>query len=390
MRTPNSSRIVVLANVWDENYFTLRAEKIDRSLGAKRQVLWRCLELASGRDLIVLSAPPKAVERRTGKWLPTVETKFATHQQFFCCNWDVPKLRILLSWFFYARQVLRRVRSGDVVVIDNYEFIYVVAAWFLRIFRRVTFILDYEDGKHLIDRSWSRMLSGLAEAFGRPLIRAAMLAHPALAKRLPASIPMELVPGFVPEKIPLKERAAGQEVCFLYSGTLDRTRGVDLLLESLNLLPDHGWRLDITGHGPLTDHVARVAQEPRWRDRVKFRESLPLESYERVVAASHVGLNCQRASDPISGVTFPSKVFTYLSAGLLVISSKAGCVEQICGNACWYYEEETPQSLGAAMKEVIEHFPAVREKLDLSEVYERYSVEATTVRLKRLLNAIGV
>src|SRR5208283_4390682 len=116
--------------------------------------------------VILLSSPPKAADRRAGKWLPSAETKFSTHRQFFCANWDVPKLRIPLSWFFYARHVLRHVRSGDLVVIDNYEFIYVFAAWFLKPFRRVTFILDYEDGKHLIERSIWRFLSGLAEAAG--------------------------------------------------------------------------------------------------------------------------------------------------------------------------------------------------------------------------------
>ena len=88
-------------------------------------------------------------------------------------------------------------------------------------------------------------------------------------------------------------------------------------------------------------------------------------------------------------MTFPSKVFTYLTAGLMVISSKASGVETVCGSACLYYEEETPQSLAAAMKEVIEHFSAVRQKLNVTAIYERYSMEATVPRLKRLLNAIG-
>ena len=88
---------------------------------------------------------PRAVERPTAKCLPAVETKFFTHRQFFCCNWDVPKLRVPLAWIFYARHVLRHVRSGDLVVMDNYEFLYVVAARLVRIFRRVTFVLIYLD-----------------------------------------------------------------------------------------------------------------------------------------------------------------------------------------------------------------------------------------------------
>ena len=388
---PNANKIICLSNVFDQHYHDLRGEKIDRCLGAKRPVLFRCLETASGRELIVLSSPPKAVERRGGKWLPTVETEFNGHRQFFCCNWDVPKLRIPLSWFFYARHVLRHVRSGDVVLIDNYEFIYVVAARLVNLFRRVTFILDYEDGKHLIDRGWQGVLSRLAEWAGRPLIRAAMLAHPALGKRLPPSAPTEVIPGFIPQKLAgITREPDSAGVRFLYSGALDTTRGVDLLLEALELLPEHGWHLDITGHGALTDRVSRFAQDLRWNGKVKYHHSLPPEAYKEVVQAAHVGLNCQRSSDPISGVTFPSKIFTYLSAGLLVISSRAGAVEELCGNACFYYAEETPQSLAGVMKEVMADFSTVRQKLDLTAVSDRYSMEATTARLRRMLQTIGV
>ena len=114
MAKPSHPRIICLSNIYDQHYHDLREENVERHLTTpfRRDVL-RCLEMASGRELIVLSSPPKAVERRAGKWLPAVETKFSTHRQFFSCNWDIPKLRIALAWFFYARHVLRHVRSGE-------------------------------------------------------------------------------------------------------------------------------------------------------------------------------------------------------------------------------------------------------------------------------------
>jgi glycosyltransferase involved in cell wall biosynthesis len=391
MTEPTYPRIICLSNVFDQHYHDLRGEKVDRCLTlVKRQGLFQCLTAATGRELVVLSSPPKAAERRKGRWLPPMETEFAGYRQFFCGNWDVPKLRVPLGWFFYARHVLRHVRSGDLVVIDNYEFIYVVAARLLRLFRRVTFMLDYEDGKHLIDRGWCRVLGGLAEWAGRPLIRAATLAHPRLGERLPVAIPTELTPGFMPEKPPGITRTPGSEIRFLYAGALDHPRGVSLIFEALAYLPKGGWRLEIAGDGPMRELVKEAARSPQWRENVTYHGVLSAEANSRLMAQCHVGLNCQRASDPISSVTFPSKVFTYLSAGLLVISSKASAMEQICGNACLYYDEETPQSLAAAMREVIEHFSAVRQNLDRSVICQRYSLEATTVRVKRLLNAVGV
>jgi len=391
MAKPAYPRIICLSNVFDQHYHDLRGEKIARCLSApKRQGLFQCLQAASGREVVLLSSPPRASERRVGKWLPPMETKFSIHRQFFCANWDAPKLRVPLSWIFYARHVLRHVRSGDLVVIDNYEFIYVFAAWFLKLFRRVAFILDYEDGKHLIERSWGRILSGLAEAAGRPLLSGALLAHPALGKRLPASLPTLLVPGFVPEQIPQGLRPPATEARFLYSGTLDHPRGVDLLLESLPFLPEKGWHLLIAGQGALAEQVARFTQDPRWRGRVEHQYPSSAEVFNQWLSSSCVGLNCQRASDPVSGVTFPSKVFTYLSAGLVVISSKASEVETICGQACLYYHEETPSSLAAAMREIITDFAAACRKLDRSAVTEHYSAMATTARLRKFLRSVGL
>jgi glycosyltransferase involved in cell wall biosynthesis len=384
-------KIICLSNIFDQHYHDLRGEKVERCLTTPfRQTLLRCLETASGRETIVLSSPPKPEERRTAKWLAAVETKFSTHRQFFCCNWDVPKLRVPLAWFFYARHVLRHVRSGDLVVIDNYEFLYIVAARLLALFRRVTFVLVYLDGKHLADRSWARVLSWLAEALGRPILNGALLSNPALGKRLLDAIPKELVPGFVPNELPPGPGVPDKEVRFMYGGGLDHAHGVDLLLESLNHLPEQGWRLLIAGQGPLVGQVIRLTQDPRWRGRVEHQYPPPPEIFNRWLAETHVGLNCQRISDPLSSATFPSKVFTYLSAGLLVISSKAGGMEQVCGNACFYYEEETPQALAAAMKEVIENFAAVRRKLNPSIVCKNYSLEATIARIQQMLKTIGV
>jgi glycosyltransferase involved in cell wall biosynthesis len=384
-------KIVSLSNIFDQRYHDLRGEKVERCLTIPyRQDVFRCLEMASGRELIVLSSPPRAMERRAGKWLPAVETKFATHRQLFCANWDVPKLRVPLAWIFYARHVLRHVRSGDLVVIDNYEFIYIVAARLVQVFRRVKFLLVYLDGKHLIDRGWPRFLSGLAETGGRGLLGGALLSNPVLGKRLPDAMPKELVPGFVPDELPPGSGVPDREVRFFYAGALAHSHGIDLLLESLEHLPKQGWHLIIAGQGRLTNQVVHLAQDPRWLGRVEHRPAMPPEVFEKLLGSNHVGLNCQRASELISSVTFPSKVFTYLSAGLLVLSSKAGCVEQICGNACFYYEEETPQSLAAAMKEVIENYAAVRQKLTPSALCNRYSFHAAATRIRQMLKTIGV
>jgi len=311
-----------------------------------------------------------------------LQTRFSSHDQFFCANWDAPKVRIPLSWFFYALQVVRKTRGGDVVFIDNYEFLYVFASYWLRLFKRVTFVLDYEDGKHLIDRSWTGVLSRLAEKLGRRLLSGALLAHPALGRRLPGAIPTALIPGFVVPGHTHFQWSPGEPIRFVYAGSLDHTRGVDLLLESLEYFPASGWHLDISGTGPLSETVAATVGKGAWANKVKFHGSLAPEPHNALLQSCHVGLNCQRASDAISGVTFPSKIFTYLSAGLLVLSSTASEVKEICGDACSYYQNETARDLAAAIIGVIEKHELLNRARDVRNVSESYSIEGTAERLR--------
>lgn len=391
----HNPRVVFLSNIYDQQYHDVRGEKIEPRLTiACRRDMFQCLAAASDREVILLSHPPHALERRAGKWLPAVETKFQTFRQFFCANWDIPKLRVPLAWFFYTLHVLRHVRSGDVVVFDNYEFIYVLAGRILRLFRRVTFVLAYLDGKHLIDRSWSRVLSSRAEAWGRPMLSGAVLSTPPLGERLPATLPKVVLPGpgFIHRDPAAKPRQPAGEVRFLFAGSMDATRGVDLLLAALEFLPASGWRLDFAGTGPLKDRVVQTTQDSRWRGRVFYHPPMASTSpeYQKLLADAHVGLNCQRRSDPVSQVTYPTKTFAYLSAGLVVISSLASSVPAVCGSACLYYDQETPAALALAMREAIQDFAGLSGRLNISAACEQYSFAASTARVRQMFQTLGV
>ena len=373
-------RFVILSNVYDENYQEARDEEIPPCLSSpKRRDLFVCLHQAAGVPVVVLSSPPKALGRRAPRWLSRIATNFAGFPQYFCCNLDAPKLRIPFSWFSYAFHVLGHVRRGDVLVLDNFELIYVLAAWFCRLAHGSPVLLDYEDGKHLTDQGWTRLLSIPAEWLGKPLIRGAILAHPSLGARLRPHLPKVLVPGFyVPAENNKPPRKPGSPTRFLYAGSLDAPRGVDLLLDAIPLLPETGWRLDITGSGPLESSVRLIATHPNYSRKVVFHSVLDAKAHVCLLAESNVGLNLQRSSNPISHVTFPSKLFSYLSAGLLVISSRASEVEAILKKACLYLPQETPEALANLMTRQIPLEPSQSHFAEL----DQFSIPSTALRLR--------
>jgi glycosyltransferase involved in cell wall biosynthesis len=270
-----------------------------------------------------------------------------------------------------------------VLIIDNFELIYVIAAWLCRFLYGNKILLDFEDGKHLTDHGWSRCLSAPAEFFGKPLIQGAILAHPSLGERLSPKIPKILVPGFYnPLRQKSRAPSPGTNTHFLYAGSLDSPRGIDLLLKTIPLLPDSGWRLDIAGSGPLESKVLQLLENSTFAKKVLFHSALDSQACSQLMDEADIGLNLQISGNPISQVTFPSKLFSYLSSGLLVISSKASEVEAILGKACLYLSQETPEALADLMTRQIPLEPSQTHFADL----EQFSIPSTALRLRAFLN----
>jgi hypothetical protein len=109
---------------------------------------------------------------------------------------------------------------------------------------------------------------------------------------------------------------------------------------------------------------------------------LDAKAHSCLLAESNVGLNLQRSDNPISQVTFPSKLFSYLSAGLLVISSRASEVEAILKKACLYLSQETPEALADLMIRQISLEP---RQLHFAEL-DQFSIPSTALRLRTFLN----
>lgn len=378
-------RVIFLSSIYDSQYLAIRRESVPPCLSSAKHVyLLGCIQKATGKKLLILSCPPKACSRRRPLWLHSVSTRFAEFEQLFCGNFDAPKIRALLSPILYFFHVVRNVKRGDLIIMHNYYISYSLLALYCSMRYKSTIIIDYEDGRHLIDKGISWYLCRLAEILGKRFVKGAILANSLLSKRLPVNIPKIVIPGFYTPRSTRFNPSINSCVRFLYAGTLDETRGVDLLLDAISLIPIDGWALDISGAGPLESRVRELASNPKYIEKVFFHSVLDSRKYLNLISNAHVGLNPQRLNDPISAVTFPSKIFSYLSAELLILTSEACGVRDVLGDLCIYYQKDDPVSLATAMIKVIRHYP-----ISLStDQRNRFSVESSTDKLRLFFSYI--
>lgn len=382
-----SSRLCILTGAYDDQYLALRGDEppVCTSTG-KRLKLYAALEEATGIPPLILSPQPRG-RLPAKECLPAVNTRFGIYEQRFCRSSRLPKIRILANLFYYAVHVDRHAPDDAVFIIDNYELIYVLAVW-LRVLRgkRCRVILEYEDGKHQIDRGVPRLLSSLAELLGRPLVKAGILATPVLSVRLPG-VPVECVPGILNDVVrPSAAPAPSAPVEFIYSGSLDVERGLPLLLDFLEstAVPPRAL-FHITGQGLFSERCREVAA--RHPTRLIFHGTVEQAELERLRARCHFGLNLQRSGNPISEVTFPSKTFDYLNAGLRIISTRAAGVPQVLGEGAIYLPAETVEGLSTAVGAALETGNPASGRKGLDGIY---SHSGTVLRLRQLFARSGV
>ena len=384
----DSARYIILTGVYDDHYLETRNDKPALCTSAgKRLMLYRAIADAAGISPLLLSPQP----RGRGKTipLPAVESQFGEFKQLFSRASGIRKVRYFVDMVRYVGHVYRYTRNGDILIFDNYELIYVLAIYACRILGRSNgVILEYEDGKHAIDRGYPKLISGLAEKIGRRLVRGAILATPSLGDRLPRHVPKIVIPGILrPDIVFNPPPTRDKPILFIYSGSLDVERGIPLLLDYLeSSLIVENTVYHITGQGNYKNRFLRLME--RYPGKIYFHGCVSEEELDRIRRLCHYGLNLQSSSNPISGVTYPSKTFDYLNAGIRVISTKAAGVPEVFEGNAIYLESEIISGLADAIIRAKVAAAFVEPKVN-DTFMNTYTLKGTIIRLESLLQQIN-
>lgn len=236
-----------------------------------------------------------------------------------------------LLWFTLGRRAL--LSRAQVISFHDPDLLFL--ALFLRLCgREVIYDVHELVAEDILTKRWlPRPLRYLARWLYRLVAGAAM---PALSAVIGASRPISAayrhnLKAVVRNYPPLELFSAqepgvaamgkGETLRLIYSGSLQRTRGIVEILEACQQLPDDlPYHLDLVGEWPQdSDYAARIEQaaEPL-HDHVTVHGWLQFPDVVRKISAAHIGLVCTQpnATDPLGS---PLKLYEYMAAGLGIV-----------------------------------------------------------------------
>jgi hypothetical protein len=155
----------------------------------------------------------------------------------------------------------------------------------------------------------------------------------------------------------LSERYDDGKCHVVYAGTFDpRKGGAAFAVEASGYLPS-SYHVHILGFGNekdtqnIVDLVAEVSS--RSQCSVSYDGLLTGDAYTAFLQCCHIGLSTQDPCASFNATSFPSKILSYMSNGLRVVSIRIPAIETSeVGQYMYYYDEQTPEEIAKAIMAV--------------------------------------
>lgn len=187
---------------------------------------------------------------------------------------------------------------------------------------------------------------------------------------------------------PMTGREKRTKIHVVYSGNLDPVKGGASAAVKAGEYLTEQYHLHILGAGNETQVAAvkRLIWEisRRTAAEITYDGVLLGEAYSRFLQQCDIGLSTQNPAGAFNATSFPSKILSYLSNGLRVVSTRTPVIEaSAVGGFLHYYDEQEPWEIADAVRRVDLHVPwdagGIVRKLD----------EDFVDALKKLLEGFG-
>lgn len=149
----------------------------------------------------------------------------------------------------------------------------------------------------------------------------------------------------------------------VYAGTLDPRKGALTAAKAARFLNEN-YHIHILGFGSEKDRKLILDEVEFNKDNgfnnLSFDGLLDGEDYIQFIQSCKVGFSTQSPSADFNATSFPSKVLSYLSNGLRVVSIEIESVKRSgVSDLIYFYNKDTPEAIAEAV-----------EKIDFSSEYD--------------------
>lgn len=139
----------------------------------------------------------------------------------------------------------------------------------------------------------------------------------------------------------------------LYAGTLDPRKGGAAAAAAAAFLPEN-YHIHILGFGTESEidfmqrHIEDIAKVSN--ATVTYDGCLTGNKYISFVQSCDIGLSTQNPDAAFNATSFPSKILSYMSNGLRVVSVRIPAIEtSAVGKHLYYYDMQTPEEIANAI-----------------------------------------
>lgn len=172
----------------------------------------------------------------------------------------------------------------------------------------------------------------------------------------------------------LSDKFGDGKIHVVYAGTLDPRKGAVAAVAAAQYLPPN-YHLHILGSGSASE-VDRINKEitdvsARSKASVSYEGVLRGETYVRFIQSCHIGLCPQSPDARYNDTSFPSKILSYMSNGLQVVSIDIRAIRSSAiGPYMTYYQDQTPEQIARAIERV-----HLSDGSDIREIIRRLNRE---------------
>ena len=154
-----------------------------------------------------------------------------------------------------------------------------------------------------------------------------------------------------------EEKFADEKIHLVYSGTLEESKGGAITAVSIAEYLDEKYVIHILGFGTdkEKEDLIRKINETNDKSRCKtvFEGLLVGKEYTDFLQKCNIGLSTQTSKGEYANSSFPSKVLTYLSCGLDVVTVRISVLSKAkISKLLHFYDDANPESIAQLIRSI--------------------------------------